>query len=97
MIICLQRGAGLHMAQMTPLLLTVSFFSKIQIGFTFLLPAHLGSPGKMAVKRGVCVCVCSLSKMLTVTDQKPQKITERVILLTMKVNVMLSNITLVIS
>ena len=57
MIICLQRGAGLHMAQMTPLLLTVSFFSKIQIGFTFPLPAHLGSPGKMAVKRGVCVCV----------------------------------------
>ena len=37
--------------------LTVSCFSKIQIGFTFLVPAHLGSPGKRAVKR-VCVCVC---------------------------------------
>ena len=36
---------------------TVSCFSKIQIGFTFLVPAHLGSPGKRAVKR-VCVCVC---------------------------------------
>ena len=35
--------------------LTVSCFSKIQIGFTFLIPAHLGSPGKRAVKR-VCVC-----------------------------------------
>ena len=34
-----------------------SCFSKIQIGFTFLVPAHLGSPGKRAVKR-VCVCVC---------------------------------------
>jgi len=30
-----------------------------QIGFTFLVPAHLGSPGKRAVKR-VCVCVCCL-------------------------------------
>jgi len=40
-----------------PLPLTVSCFSEIQIGFTFLVPAHLGSPGKRAVKR-VCVCVC---------------------------------------
>ena len=40
-----------------PLPLTVSCFSKIQIGFTFLVPAHLGSPGKGAVKRTrVCVC-----------------------------------------
>jgi len=39
-----------------PLPLTVSCFSKIQIGFTFLVPAHLGSPGQRAVKR-VCVCV----------------------------------------
>jgi len=41
-----------------PLPLTVSCFSKIQIGFSFLVPAHLGSPGERAVKRGVCVCVC---------------------------------------
>jgi len=39
-----------------PLPLTVSCFSKIQIGFTFLVPAHLGSPGQRALKR-VCVCV----------------------------------------
>jgi len=45
------------MAQLIPLPLTVSCLSKIQIGFTFLVPAHLGSPEKMAVKR-VCVCVC---------------------------------------
>ena len=56
MVICLERGADLHMAQLMPLPLTVSCFSKIQIGFTFLVPAHPGSPGKMAVKR-VCVCV----------------------------------------
>jgi len=45
------------MAQLKPLPLTVSCFSKIQIGFAFLVPAHLGSPGKRAGKR-VCVCVC---------------------------------------
>ena len=56
MDICLERGADLHMAQLMPLPLTASCFSKIQIGFTFLVPAHLGSPGKRAVKR---VCVCS--------------------------------------
>ena len=43
-------------AQLMPLPLTVSCFSKIQIGFTFLVPAHPGGPGKRAVKR-VCVCV----------------------------------------
>jgi len=41
------------MAQLMPLSLTVSCFSKIQTGFTFLVPADQGSPGKMAVKR-VC-------------------------------------------
>jgi len=49
----------LHMAQLMPLPLTVSCSSKIQIGFTFLVPAYLGSPGQRAVKR-LCVCVCVL-------------------------------------
>jgi len=56
-VICLERGADLHMAQLMPLPLSVSCFSKIQIGFTILLPAYPGSPGHRAVKR-VCVCVC---------------------------------------
>ena len=47
----------MHMAQLMPLPLTVSCFSKIQIGFTSLVPAHPGSPVKRAVK-WVCVCVC---------------------------------------
>ena len=55
MVICLERGADLHMSRLMPLLLTVSCYSKIQIGFTFLVAAHLGSPGQRAVKR-VCVC-----------------------------------------
>ena len=51
MVICLEQGADLHMVQLMPLPLTVSCFSKIQTGFTFLVPAHPGSPGQRAVKR----------------------------------------------
>jgi len=57
MVICVERSADLHVVQLMPLPLTVSCLSKIQIGFTFLVPAHPDSPGQRAVKR-VCVCVC---------------------------------------
>jgi len=57
MVICLEQGEDLHMAQLMPLPVTVCCFNEIQIGFTFLVPADPGSPGKWAVKR-VCVCVC---------------------------------------
>jgi len=70
MVVCLERGADLHMAQLMPLPRTVSCFSKIQIGFTFLVPAHPGSPGKRAVKR-VCVCVyfnANLTRRLTLKN-----------------------------
>ena len=63
MVICLERGADLHTAQLMPLPLTVSCFSKIQIGFAFLVPAHLGSPGQRAVKR-VCVCTLTVHRLL---------------------------------
>jgi len=46
MVIYLEQGADLHMAQLMPMPLSVSYFSKIQTGFTFLVLAHLGSPGK---------------------------------------------------
>jgi len=60
MVICLEQGADLHIAQLMPLSLTISCSSKIHIDFTFLVPADLGTPGKRAVKREcVCVCVCS--------------------------------------
>ena len=60
-----------------PLPLTVSCFSKIQIGSTFLVPAHLGSPGKRAVKR-MCVCLAQdtiifTTKLVEINVQK-QKI-----------------------
>jgi len=44
------------MSQLMPMPLTFSCFSKLHIGFTFLVLAHLGSPGKRVVK-WVCVCV----------------------------------------
>ena len=56
-VICLERGADLHMLQLMPVPLTVSGDSKIQIGFTFLVPAHPGSFGQRTVKQ-LCVCVC---------------------------------------
>jgi len=54
-------GANLHMAQLMPLPLTVSCFSKIQIGFTFLVQAYPGSPGQRAIKR---VRVCNYMSIL---------------------------------
>ena len=50
------------MAQLMPLSLTVSCFSKIQIGFTFLVPAHSGNPKKGLLNVCVCVCVCGVKK-----------------------------------
>ena len=65
MVVWLEWGADLHTAQLMPLPLTVSCFSKIQIRFTFLVPAHPGCPGQMAVKH-VCVPVVAwqLCKLL---------------------------------
>jgi len=64
-VICLERDADLHVDQLMPLPLTASCFSKIQIGFTFLVPAHPGSPGKRAVKRArACVCDMALYTLI---------------------------------
>ena len=57
-VICLERGADLHMAQLMPLPFTVSCFSKID---RFYL-SGTGSPGvvldKGPLNGCVCVCVC---------------------------------------
>jgi len=58
MVICLEHGADLHMSLWIPLPVAVSCFSKIEIGFTFLVSAHAGSPGKGPLNGCVCVCVC---------------------------------------
>ena len=59
-VVCLERGADLHMAQLMLLPLTISCFSEIQIGFTFLVLAHPYSPGKRAIE-WVCLCVCVMA------------------------------------
>jgi len=59
MVICLEQGADVRMAQLMPLPLTVSCFSNIQVGFSFLVPAYLGSPGKGPLNVCVCVCACA--------------------------------------
>ena len=77
MVICLERDADLHMAQLMPLLQIVSCFSKIQIGFTFLVPAHPGSPRKKAVKRVcVCVCVCGVTASILTPEKQGNTYTE---------------------
>jgi len=67
-VICLERDADMHVAQQMQLPLTVSCFSKMQIGFTFLVPAHLGSPGKRAVKR---VC-CAFSALMLLVERQEE-------------------------
>ena len=62
-VICLEQGADLHMAQLVPLPLTVCCFTKIQIGFTFLVPVHVGSPGKRASY--VCAKLSGIHLLLT--------------------------------
>ena len=68
MVICLERDADLHMAQLMPLPLTFSCFSKILIGFTFLVPARPGSPGKGPLNGCVCVCVLILLAYMLVSN-----------------------------
>ena len=62
MVICLERGADLHMAQLMPLPLTVSCFSKIQIGFTvWYRLTRMCVCVHACVRACVCVCVCVFS------------------------------------
>ena len=56
-VVCLERGADLHMAQLMPLPLTVCCSSKIQIGFTFLVPAYLGFLEKRPLNGCIVVVV----------------------------------------
>jgi len=69
MVICLERGTDLHMAQLMPLPLTVCCDSKILIGFTFLVPAHPGSPRQRDIKR-LCVLLCMAGRPIHVRAQR---------------------------
>jgi len=71
MVICLERDADLHMAQLMPLPLNVSCFSKMQIGFTFLVPDHPGSPGKGPLNGCVCVFCSDVLILLYLSSAQP--------------------------
>jgi len=64
--LCLERGADLHMAQLMPLPLTVSCFSKIQIGFTFWYQLTQVMLDKGTLNGGVCVLVYIYNMKLSV-------------------------------
>jgi len=59
-VICLERGADLYIAQLMPLPLTVSCFSKIQIGFTFWYWLLTGGAGKHRL-----ICVMAIKRWLS--------------------------------
>jgi len=79
-VVCLEWGADLHMAQLMPLPLILSCFSKIQIGFTFPVPSHPGSPGKRAVKCvRVCVCLKHIRNWKNLCFCRPESSSEYVV------------------
>jgi len=61
MVICLEWDEDLHMTQLIPMQLTISCFSKIQIRFTFLVPAHPGKTGQGPEGHKTDVCACTTS------------------------------------
>jgi len=69
-VICLELGTDLHTAQLMPLPLTVSCFSKIQIGFAFLVPAVCVCVRACVC---VCVCVCACVRVCLLTRVVPEK------------------------
>ena len=80
MVICLERGADLHTVQPSWCRChSLSRFSKTQISFTYLVPAHPGSPGKGPLNVCVCVracmraCVCVCKKLVTTALHLPAR------------------------
>ena len=64
MVICLERGAGLHMAQLMPLPLTVSCFSKSRLILPFWYRPTRVVPDKGPLNGCVCVCVSAIKETL---------------------------------
>jgi len=60
MVVCVVRGADMHMAQRIPLPLTVSCFSKVQIALPFWYLLTWVVLEKRAVKR---VCVLAMTAL----------------------------------
>jgi len=73
-VVCLERGADLHMAQLMPLPLTVSCFSEIQIGCRFWYrltrvvpdkgPLYRCATVRVRVRVFARVCVCVVDRLI---------------------------------
>ena len=62
-VICLERGADLHMAQLMPLPLTVSCYSKSRLVLPFWYRLTRVVPEKGPLNGCVCVCVCARARV----------------------------------
>ena len=72
MVICLERGADLHVAQLIALPLTVSCFSKIQTGLPFWYRLTRVVPDKGPLNGCVCVCVCAFSALTLLVGRQEE-------------------------
>jgi len=68
-VICLELGADLHMAQLIPLILTVSCFLKIQIGLPFWYQLTRVVPEKGPLNGCVCVYNVHTEYLLAITGK----------------------------
>jgi len=68
-VVCLERGADLHMAQLMPLPLTVSCSSKIRIGFTQVVLEKRPLNGCCCC---CCCCICAVIQMKVFVEVTPQ-------------------------
>jgi len=69
-VICLEWGADLHTAQLMPLPLTVSCFSKTQIGLPFWYRLTWVVPDKGPLNGCVCVCVMGIQLRIVIFDYR---------------------------
>ena len=79
MVICLERGADLHMARLMPRLLTVSCFSRIQIGLPFWYRLIRVVPEKGPLNGCVCVCVRGITQVETSSDRRERRVLTAVV------------------
>jgi len=63
MVMCLGKGAGLHMVQLMPLPLTISCSSKSRLVLPFWCQLTRVVPDKIQEGRKTVVCVCNLISM----------------------------------
>ena len=67
-VICLERGADLHMAQLMTLPLTVCCFSEIQIGLPFWYRLTRVDPDKWPLNGCMYVCIYTYNQVVSAME-----------------------------